>query len=193
MRKFNVALIAVAAWSLLTVTTHAQCTNCCLQLPKTKLETFENRIGMVMIKGTAQIGLITAEAGGLVVRCKELMDSSTGEKEFGIVVVVRVTEQQQETAVIDYDELDPLLKGIDFLSKVDRSVTTLPGLEAVFTTRGEFQIATHSSRQTGSIEAAVQCNRASKFKVMLTLEQLAKFRQLIEEAKGKLDSIRGEK
>ena len=193
MRKFNFVLIAAVGWSLLTVTTHAQCTNCCLQLPKSKLEIFENKMDVVMIKGTAQIGVITAEAASLVVRCKEFTDLSTGQKEFGIAVVIRESEQVQETTIIDYEELDPLLKAIDFLGKVDRSVTALPGFEAVFTTRGEFQISTRSSRQTGTIEAAVQSNRASKFKVMLTLEQLAKFRLLIEEAKNKLDSIREEK
>ena len=193
MRKFKIVLIAVAGWSLLAVTAHAQCTNCCLPLPKTKLETFENKTGMVLIKGSAQIGVITAEAASLVVRCKEFTDLSTGQKEFGIAVVIRESEQFQETTIIDYDELDPLLKAIDFLGKVDRSVTPLPGFEAVFTTRGEFQISTRSSRQTGTIEAAVQSSRTSRFKVMLTLEQLAKFRLLIEEAKNKLDSIRGEK
>jgi len=175
---------------MLTVTSRAHDTNCCPQLPKTKLELFETRTGAVMIKGTAQIGVVPVEVGSVVVRCKEFTDTSTGLKESGIAVVVRENEQHEETTIVDHDEIDSLIKGIDYLGKVDRSVTPLPGFEAVYTTRGELQIATHSSRRTGTIEAAVQSSRESKLKIFLTLEQLARFRLLIEEAKNKLDSIR---
>jgi hypothetical protein len=190
MRNLNVILAAAIGWPVLTVTSRAHDTNCCPQLPKTKLELFETKTGAVMIKGTAQIGLVAAEVGTVVVRCKEFTDTSSGLKESGIAVVIRESEQREETTIVDHDEVDSLLKGIDYLSKVDRSVTPLPGFEAVYTTRGELQIATHSSRRTGSIEAAVQSTRESKLKIVLTLEQLARFRLLIEEAKNKLDSIR---
>ena len=190
MRKLNVILTAAIGWSVLAVTSRAHDTNCCPQLPKTKLELFETKTGAVMIKGTAQIGLVAAEVGSVVVRCKEFTDTSSGLKESGIAVVVRENEQREETTIVDHDEIDSLLKGIEYLGKVDRSVTPLPGFEAVYTTRGELQIATHSSRRTGTIEAAVQSSRESKLKIVLTLEQLARFRLLIEEAKNKLDSIR---
>jgi len=48
-----------------------------------------------------------------------------------MAVGVREGEQQEDNTYIDYDEMDSLLKGIDYLSKVDFTGTSLTGFEAV--------------------------------------------------------------
>ena len=176
--------------SLLTGPARAQETNACLPLPATKLEAFETNTDTVIIKATAPIGTVPAHGGEVAVRCREITDAGTGRRESGIIVDLTSARQLGDTMLIDYDELDSLLDGLEYLGKLDWSVTPLPGFDAVYTTKGGFRAAAFGSRRTGNIEFAVRSTRVRTAPLVLSRDQLGQLRSLVQQGKAKLDSLR---
>jgi hypothetical protein len=193
MRRFIAILIAAAGGSLLTGPALAQDTNACPPLPQTRLEGFETNTGTVIIKASAPIGTVAANAGVVSLKCRDITEAGTGRHECGIVVGITYGGQWEDIMLIDYDELDPLLTAIDYISKLDWSVTSFPSFDAVFTTKGGFRIIAFGSRRTGAIEFAARSTRASRRPLLLSRDQVGQLRSLIEQAKAKLDSTRKEK
>ena len=189
MLRLLVIFVAVVGGALLTVPTRAQETNACLPFPATKLEAFETNTDTVIIKATAPIGTVSAHGGGVAVRCREITDAGTGHREIGIIIDIAFDAQLEGATLIDYDELDSLLDGLEYLGKLEWSVTSLPEFTAVYTTKGGFRADAHGSRSTGSIEFAVRNIRLITPRLKLSRDQLSQLRSLIEQAKTKLDSL----
>jgi len=190
MRRFMGILVAVAGGSLLACSARAQETNACLPVPATKLEAYETNTDTVIVKATAPIGTVAAHGGEVSVRCHEITDAGTGRRDSGIIVDIAFSVQLQATTLIDYDELDSLLDGMDYLGKLDWSVTPLPDFSAAYTTKGGFRADAHGSRRTGNIEFAVRSTRVIAPRLTLSRDQLGQLRSLVEQAKAKLDSLR---
>ena len=191
MRRFNVILMVVVGWSfLLADSARAQDTNA----PKTKLEAFEAQTGTVIVKGSALIGSVSAQTGTVSVKCKETIETSSGQKEYGVAVGLNERPGSEDTTIIDYDELDSFLNGIDYISKVNPAAMSLPSFIAVYTTRAELRIAVYTSnRRPGTMQVALQSNCFGKTRVLLSTDQLAQFQSLIQQAKVKLDFLRTNK
>jgi hypothetical protein len=168
----------------------AQETNGCLLVPATKLEAFETNTDTVIIKATAPIGTVPAHGGEVSVRCREITDAGTGHRESGIVVDIALGGPTESGLLVDYDELDSLVDGMEYLGKLDWSVTTLPDFLAVYTTKGGFRVVARGSRRTGNIEFDVRNTRANDPRLPLSRDQLGQLRSLVEQAKAKLDSLR---
>jgi hypothetical protein len=190
MRRFIAVLIIVAGGPLLSGPVRAQETNGCLLVPATKLEAFETNTDTVIIKATAPIGTVQAHGGEVSVRCREITDAGTGRRESGIVVDIALGGPAEAGLLIAYDELDSLLDGIEYLGKLDWSVTPLPDFQATYTTKGGFRVDAHGSRRTGNIEFDVRNQRLYAPKLVLSRDQLGQLRSLVEQAKAKLDSLR---
>lgn len=196
MRRIHFHLAAAVGWALLSAAARAQETNaCCAWEPRTRLEALELKTGAVIVKGTTQLGAVPARVGSVAVRCKEYTDASTGQRDYGVAVEVKVSEQLEDTALIDYDELDGLLKGLEHISKLDFTASSLTSFEASYATKGGLRVAVHGSRRTGFIEASVQSqsNRFHRAGVSISMTELAQLRILMEQAKVKLDAIRAGK
>jgi hypothetical protein len=158
--------------------------------PRTKLEELEDRHGTVIIKGFARI--TTVDVRGVRIDAIEMRDlgSAVGRAK-GFVIILRESGERpiENRAFVDYDEIDSLLNAIDAVSRVDETATKLASFEARYKTRGDLQIAVF--RQTRSGTAAIMttgiCDQAT---VALSLDDLAKVRAIIQEAKTRLDEIR---
>jgi len=187
--KHNSLIAATVGCALVTLSSFAQEAKPAAKEPKTKLEAFEAQTGAVLIKGIGEVGSVSG-MGSLEVGVREFTHAGTGRKEYGVTIEVKAsgTFERKDTAFIDYDEIDSLLKGIDYISKIDKSVTPLPSFEAVYTTKGELRVITYSTK--GKVQAAVQSGRIGAASAFISLDQLAKFRGLIADAKAKLDSIK---
>ena len=190
MRRFIAVLIAIAGGSLLGDLVRAQETNVYPLMPATKLEAFETNTDTIIIKGTAPMGTVSMHGGEVSVRCREITDAGTGRRESGILIDFAFGAQVEGTTLIDYDELDSLLDGLEYLGKVGWSVTSLPDFSAVYTTKGGFRADARGSRRTGNIEFAVQSTRIGAPKLLLSRDQLGQLRSLIDQARTKLDSLR---
>lgn len=193
MHKFVTALVAATAGLVLNGTARAQETNICWPMPATRLEAFETNTDTVVVKATAPIGSVSGHSGTVSVRCREITDAGTGRRESGIIVDIAFGTQIESSVLIDYDELDSLLDGLEYLSKVDWTVTSLPSFDAVYTTKGGLRTAAFGSRRTGNIEFAVRSTRIAPHPLLLSRDQLGQLRSLVDQAKAKLKALRGEK
>jgi len=164
--------------------------------PRTKLETIDEARGAVIIKAFTQI--TTIEVNGVRIDAVDMRMLGNVNRAKGIAVVLREGEgsrqeggsrPRENRAFVDYDEIDPLLNAIDAVARVDETMTRLPGFEARYKTHGDLEIGVF--RQTRRGAAALMttgiCDRASQ---LLTLDELAKVKAMIQEAKMRLDELR---
>lgn len=157
--------------------------------PRTKLEAFEERYSTVLMKGFTQVTAI--EVRGVRVDAVELRDIPRATRVMGIVVVLgSASEKPQENrAFIDYEEIDSLLSGIDAVSRVNETMTKLVGFEGKYRTLGDFEISVFRQTRTGTAVSLTTgvCNQA---RVTMSLDDLARVRAMLVDAKAKLDEAR---
>lgn len=193
MNKLRVIFAAGFLVLSLAVPVFAQDTNVYLVLaPLTKLEALETNTGTVIIKSTALISSVYLTGGQVLVTCKEDIDLGANRKEYGLTIDFLVNNQVEDRTIIDDEEINSLLSAIDYLGKVDWSVTALTSFDAVYTSKAGFRIAVFSSKRTRTIEFRMRGGHMSKG-VLMAPSQLAQFREVIDQAKTKLDSIKAGK
>jgi hypothetical protein len=159
--------------------------------PKTKLEAFQARTGIVIIKGFSRTGVAAGlEGTSIEVETREFRDAGSNSKEYGITIEVREAGNpgRRILSYIDYDEIDPLLKALEYLSKIDNSVTQLNRFEADYRTRGDLLFSAYSSRG-GVITLAISSGLFRKATALFKLEDFKVIRGLIIEAKNQIDAI----
>ena len=159
-------------------------------VPRTRLEAFEATTGRVIIKGTEELGSITAKNGLITVKVHEYRDVPSNQRQLGIAVIVRQNETTEDTTTIDEDELEALLAGIDYVSKADPSISSLNHFEAFYASRAGLRVASYSSRRTSTVEASITSNRHLRSKTWLNMSQLAQLKNLVEQAQTKIEAIR---
>jgi hypothetical protein len=168
--------------------------------PRTRLETLDRLQGAVIIKGFTRI--TTVEVRGVRIDAVEMRPVGDSSRLAGYShakgVVVSLREGQptsdnrertvESRAFIDYAEIDGLLNAIDVMSRVDETATKLAGFEARYRSFGDLEIAVF--RQTRSGHAVTLstgiCERVT---AALSLDELAKVKAMIQEAKGRLDEL----
>ena len=88
---------------------------------------------------------------------------------------------------MDYDELDALLNGMDYLGKITYNVTALPGFEATFTTKSGLELIAFGDKQQGGIRTYLQYDDGPR--IPLASAQWTQLANLIAQAKTTLDSL----
>ena len=163
--------------------------------PRTNLEMMDRLVGSVIIKGFTRI--TTLDLRGIRVDAVHMRQLAGNFRYKGVVLSLReaqpVGDNRQRTeesrAFIDYEEIDPLLNAIDVMSRVDETATKLVGFEARYRTKGDLELVVF--RQTRSGNAVLMttgiCDRVTG---TLSLDDFAKVKAMIQEAKGRLDEIR---
>ena len=160
---------------------------------RTKLEDIEERYSSVVIKGFTRI--TTIEVRGVRIDAVEMRDVGNIARAVmrakGVVISLREGGERpsDNRAFIDYEELDALLNAIDVIARVDETTTRFPGFEAKYRTSGDFEISVFRQTQRGTAVMLTTgiCDRATQ---TLTLDDLAKVKAMIQEAKTRLDEIR---
>jgi len=181
MRKF--CFVIIAAICSLAFAARAQDTNAL----KTEIGIFESQTGVVIIKGFGQVGSVATGGAVISVRCKESSSAVTGHKDYGIAVEIE-GNQWRRLAIVDYDELDALLNGMDYLGKMTYNATSLPGFEATFTTKCGLELIAFGNKQQGGIRTFLQYDDSPR--IPLASDQWTQLAKLIEQAKATLDSLR---
>jgi len=95
----------------------------------------------------------------------------------------------EEKALIDYEEIGPLIKGLDTVARADETITKLVNFEMRYRTRGDLELAAFRQMRFGAA-VALSSGFCEHITLYLTLEELQRFRGMLLEAKGKLDEIR---
>ena len=124
--------------------------------PRNKLEEFESRLETILIKGRTYVGTVRALEGSARVEATEIRDT-TSNRITGVVITFNAPEagRPEIRSMIDYDEIDPLIKAFDSLAKADESVTKLTHFELRYRTKGDFEIMVYK-KISGGVEAAVE-------------------------------------
>jgi len=157
--------------------------------PRTKLEALEDRHSTVIIKGFSRI--TTVEVRGVRLDAVEMREMGNVSRAKGIVMVLREGGERpnDNRAFVDYEEIDPLLNAIDVIARVDETATRFPGFEARYKTLGDLELGVFRQTRSGTavILATGICDRATQ---TLTLDDLAKIKAMIQEAKSRLEELR---
>src|SRR5215831_323982 len=114
----------------------------------TKLESMQMRSGSVIVRTFQVIGFAGRPNEGTVrVECDVITDSVTGEKEYGVILRLSpANERDSSIAYLDYDEIQPLIRSLDEMSRTTAAITELPSFEAVYRTRGGIEIRISGDR-----------------------------------------------
>jgi len=159
--------------------------------PKTKLEAFQAKAGTVLVKSYSDITTIAGTPSGVIeIEAMELRDRSNGSQALGVVIDVKPAGgyAQNNRSFIDSDEIDSLLKGIDYISNVTSATPPLKNFEARYQTRGDFSVVTFN-HSDGKVAATLSSGVLSSTQVFITIQDLSKLKQSIVSAKETLDKV----
>ena len=160
--------------------------------PRTKLEAIEGGYERVLIKGFSQIATIRARGADIRIDAVELKDNTSSARAMGVVIAMRETGErpQENRAFVDYEEIDPLIRALDFSAKVNETVTKLAGFEARYRTLGDLEVIVFRQGRASGTAASVTSGICDRVTGLLTLDELELLRAHIIEAKVRLDEIR---
>lgn len=160
--------------------------------PLTELEDLDLKTGTVIVKNYTIIGAVSGFGGTATVTGYEFVDTQSGRKGYGIGVELEESERAERAAIerlyVDYDEMDALIKSLDYIIRIEKSAT-MENFEAQYKTRSELTFTTFN-RSTGSLRAAISSGFLGRIRVGMTLGNLADFRKLLIDAKTALDKIK---
>ena len=168
--------------------------------PRTRLEKLDRLLGAVVVKGFTRI--TTVEVRGVRIDAVEMRPLGEGVRVAGMTkargVVVSLREAQpigdnrqqihESRAFVDYEEIDTLLNAIDVISRVDETTTKLVGFEARYRTYGDLEIAVFRQTRSGNA-VTLSTGICEQVTAALSLDDLAKVKAMIQEAKTRLDEI----
>ena len=159
--------------------------------PATKLEAFSARTGIVLVKGFTNLGTVNG-MGRVSIDVREFRDASNPKSaQYGVAFEVKESgrPERENTSYIDEDEIDSLIRGLDYISKIDRSVTTFGNFEAQYRTKGDLSLVVFSG-SGGEISLAVSSGRIGRTRAFLKLADIEQIRTLLGEAKKAIASAK---
>lgn len=158
--------------------------------PRNSLEELESRISVLLIKGRTWVGTVRTQTGSARVEATEIRDPSKNSRATGVTIALNTPDPAPEVrCLIDYNEIDSLVKAFDAMAKVDDGLTRLSHFEAHYRTVTDFEIIVFK-QTTGGIAAAIEGGFFERTRILLTLEELTRLRWMVVQAKEKLDEIK---
>jgi hypothetical protein len=156
---------------------------------RNKLEELESRSSTLLIKGRTWVGTLRTQTGIARVEATEIRDVGGSVRATGVTVTLTGSPPNDVRCLIDYEEIDELVRAFDTLGKADDSITKLNNFEGHYRTLTDFEVIVFK-QMTGGVAAAVEAGFYERTRVFLTLEELTKLRWMIVQAKEKLDEIK---
>jgi len=181
------SVLAVLAVAALAYTATAQDTNSL----KTQIGQLEARTSIVIIKGSTLMGSIPIDGGQLAVRCKQTVDTGTGETSYGLAIEIENNGFPHERTLVDDTEVEGLLGAVDYLMKINSDATPLTGFEATFSTKAGLRVIADSVRKDGGILTYLQIEDYPR--VSLTSVQMTQLYNLIAQCQKSLDKLKATK
>src|ERR1044071_4708226 len=162
--------------------------------PRNKLEDIDGRMETLLIKGRHWVGTMRAQNGSARVEAFEVRDTRTSDRATGILVTFTPadanTRADEIRSMIDYEEIDPLVKVIDTMIKADDNVTKLSHFEERYRTRGDFEVMVFKQQTGTSVAAAIEGGFFDRLRLFLIMDELVRMRFMVVQAKERLDEIR---
>ena len=155
--------------------------------PRTKLEDFETRYGTMVFKGFTRIQPL--DFHGVLIDAVELREVGDNARASGLTITLLPGSDQQQRdnrAFVDYEEIDTLVNVIDTLSRANETMTKMVGFEGRYRTKGDLELRVFRQTRSGTAVTLTTgiCEQAL---VTLSLDDLARVKAMILEAKARLD------
>jgi len=157
--------------------------------PRNKLEELEGQVETVLVKGRTYVGTLKLQSGSVRVEATEIRNAANSNRVTGVGLTINPALTIETRSLIDYEEIDRLVKALDLLVKADDSITKLTHFEIRYRTRGDFEIMI-VKQVNGSVVVAIEGGFFERTRLFLTPDELTKLRWLIVQAKEKLDEIK---
>jgi hypothetical protein len=159
--------------------------------PRNKLEEVEGRIETILIKGRTYVATLRGQNGTARVEATEIRDSKNSNRVAGVVVTIVADggPPGEIRSLIDYDEIDSLIKAFDTIAKADDSITKLTHFESRYRTKGDFEIMVFK-QVSGGVAAAVEGGFFDRSRLLMTLDDFTRMRWMIAQARDRLDEIK---
>ena len=143
----------------------------------------------ILIKGRSWVGTVRAQNGTARVEATEIRDTATSKRAAGVVVTVMADggPPGEIRSLIDYEEIDALVKAMDTALKAGEAVTKLTHFEVRYRTRGDFEVMVFKQLSDNAIAAAIEGGFFDRSRLYLTLDELTRLRWMMVQAKEKLD------
>ena len=159
----------------------------------TRLEAFSARVGTVTVRGSTDVGSINAGSmGHVTVAALEIRDAANPKaREYGVTFHVE-SRDRDHTSFVDADEIDSLLRGVDYLSRANKSVTALADFEVRYSTRGDLRLTVFSDAQ-GKVSAVIDSGTIGRASAFVSVAQLGELMGLLTKAQGVIASAKAAK
>lgn len=162
--------------------------------PRNKLEDVDGRMETLLIKGRHTVGTVRAQNGAARVDAYEVKDTRNSERASGVLITLVPADANSRAdeirSMIDYEEIDPLIKIIDTMIKADDNVTKLSHFEERYRTRGDFEVMVFKQQTGTSVAAAIEGGFFERLRLFLIMDDLVRLRYMIVQAKERLDEIK---
>ena len=160
-------------------------------ISRNNLEEFESRMETILIKGRTYVATLRAQNGHARVEATEIRDASNSTSVQGVVITIVADggPPGEIRALIDYDEIDSLIKAFDTIAKSGDSITRLTHFETRYRTKADFEIMVFK-QVSGGVAAAVEGGFFDRSRLLMTLDDFVKLRWMIVQAKEKLDDTK---
>jgi hypothetical protein len=158
------------------------------------MERFASKPGVVIVKGYTVVGSVVGSYDGTIeVDATDLWNPHDSVHTRGVVLDLATsttlgTAAEHHSSFIDYDEIEPLLQGLDYIARADPSVTRLKNFEVSYRTLGDLIVTTFNDSR-GRTMASVRSGEIGGVQVFLEAQRLEKLRTLIAAARATLDSL----
>ena len=163
-------------------------------VPRNKLEDIDGRMETLLIKGRHWVGTVRAQNGSARVEAFEVRDTHNSDRATGVLITFVPTDANSRAdeirSMIDYEEIDALVKMVDTMIKADDNVTKLSHFEERYRTRGDFEVMVFKQQTGTSVAAAIEGGFFDRLRLFLIMDDLIKFRYMIVQAKERLDEIK---
>ncbi len=159
---------------------------------QSELETFQGRSGSVIIKSYNNSGSITMRGGVLDFSVTELKDASAASLKIkGVLIELTPNDKYASSSRIflEYKEIDGLLKGIEYIKKVDKTITVLENFEATYKTKDGLGLTVFND-SGNTLSLSVRVGRIGAKTVFAELVKLDEIYAIIQTAKTKLDELK---
>jgi len=123
------------------------------------------------------------------VEATEIRDSVTSATASGAVIAIKADggPAGEVRSLIDYDEIDALLRAMDSAAKASESITRLSHFEVRYRTKGDFEIMVFKQLENNVVAAAIEGGFFERSRLYLSIDDLVKVRWMIAQAKERLD------
>jgi hypothetical protein len=158
---------------------------------RNQLEEFESRMETILIKGRTYVAKLKAQNGYARVEATEIRDTSNSTRAAGVVITIVADSGPpgEIRSLIDYDEIDPLIKAFDTIAKSDDSITKLTHFEARYRSKGDFEIMVFK-QVSGGVAASIEGGFFDRSRLLMTLDDFTRMRWMIAQAKERLEEIK---